>query len=53
MFHVVVRIEVKREKLEDFLTLVQDDFAGTRKEPGNLRFDVLRQNDNPLKFALY
>jgi len=53
MFHVVVRIEVKRERLEDFLALVRDDFTGTRKEPGNLRFDVLRQNDNPLKFALY
>jgi autoinducer 2-degrading protein len=53
MFHVVVRIEVKPEKLESFLELVNVDAVGTRKEPGNVRFDVLRLVDQPLKFALY
>ena len=53
MFHVVVRIEVKPEKLESFLELVNVDAVGTRKEPGNVRFDVLRLADQPLKFALY
>ena len=53
MFHVVVRIEVKPEKLESFLELVHVDAVGTRKEPGNVRFDVLRLLDQPTKFALY
>ena len=53
MFHVVVRIDVKPEKLEAFLELVNIDAVGTRQEPGCVRFDVLRLNDSKTKFALY
>ena len=53
MFHVVVRIEVKAEKLESFLELVNVDAVGTRKEPGNVRFDVLKHLDNPPRFSFY
>ena len=53
MFHVVVRMEAKLETAEALMELATYNSGCSRKEPGNLRFDVLRQVDNPLRFALY
>ena len=53
MFHVVVRMEAKPEKVDALLELATYNSAQSRKEPGNVRFDVIRQLDNPLRFALY
>ena len=53
MIHVIVRVEPKPENLAAFLELATYDARNSRKEPGCLRFDVLRQNDNPLRFAFY
>ncbi len=53
MYHVVVRMEAKAEKGEALGELATYNSGCSRKEPGNLRFDVMRQADNPLRFALY
>ena len=53
MHMIVVRLDVKPDKVEDFLKLVSFNAAESRKEPGNLRFDVVRSADNPSYFRLY
>jgi autoinducer 2-degrading protein len=53
MHMIVVRLEVKSERVEDFLKLVSFNAAESRKEPGNLRFDVVRSIDNPTLYRLY
>ena len=53
MIQIIVRIEPKPDKVDAFLELATHDARNSRKEPGCLRFDVLRQNDSPARFAFY
>ncbi len=53
MIHIIVRIQPKPDKVEEFLELALHDARNSRKEPGCLRFDVLREKDNPARFAFY
>ena len=53
MIHIIVRVEPKPDKIEAFLELATYDARNSRKEPGCLRFDVLRLNDTPSRFAFY
>ncbi|HEX7451085.1 MAG TPA: antibiotic biosynthesis monooxygenase [Polyangiaceae bacterium] len=53
MYVVVVNINVKPEVVEAFVAATRDNHTGTRTEPDNLRFDVLRRNDDPNRFVLY
>ena len=53
MHMIMVRLEVKPERLDDFLELVTFNASESRKEPGNLRFDVVRSVDSPTRFGLY
>ena len=53
MIHIIVRIQPKADKIEAFLELATYDARNSRKEPGCLRFDVLRQQDDPSSFAFY
>ncbi len=50
---IMVRLEVKPDRVDDFLRLVTFNASESRKEPGNLRFDVVRSIDSPTKFGLY
>jgi autoinducer 2-degrading protein len=50
---IVVRLEVKPDRVDDFLKLVSFNASESRKEPGNLRFDVVRSIDNPTLVRLY
>jgi autoinducer 2-degrading protein len=50
---IMVRLDVKPERLDDFLELVTYNASESRKEPGNLRFDVVRSIDSRTRFALY
>jgi (4S)-4-hydroxy-5-phosphonooxypentane-2,3-dione isomerase len=50
---VIVLLEVKPERVDDFVKLVSFNAAESRKEPGNLRFDVVRSVDNPTIYRLY
>ena len=49
----IVHLEVKAEHIEDFIRVTTVNHEHSLKEPGNLRFDVLQNKDNPARFALY
>ncbi len=53
MYVVVVNVNVKPEAVAAFIAATQDNHRGTRGEPGNVRFDVLRRNDDGNRFVFY
>ena len=53
MYVVIVSIRVKPDKVQDFRTAILDNTINTRKEPGNVRFDVLQGEEDPARFQLY
>jgi (4S)-4-hydroxy-5-phosphonooxypentane-2,3-dione isomerase len=53
MFVVSVTVFVKGEFVERFKEAILDNARNTRKEPGNLRFDVSQAEDDPSRFLLY
>ncbi len=53
MYIVGVNIHVKPEHVEEFNSATQKNHEGTRTEPGNLRFDVLQDREDPNRFFLY
>ena len=52
MLATVVFVDVKPEYIEDFKKASVLNHEGSRKEPGNVRFDVLQSADDPTKFTL-
>jgi hypothetical protein len=48
-----ISIRVLPNTAERFVTLTHANHAGARLEPGNLRFDLLRDAQDPHKFFLY
>ncbi len=53
MYVVAVTVYVKPEFMPQFIEATLDNARNTRKEPGNLRFDVLQAEDNVSRFMLY
>jgi len=53
MYVVCVNILVKPDHLDAFLQATLDNARHTRREPGNLRFDVLAAEDDPNRLMLY
>lgn len=53
MYVVIVRLQVRPEKTGEFLQAIEANAAATRAEPGCLRFDVLRDAEDPGRFWLY
>jgi (4S)-4-hydroxy-5-phosphonooxypentane-2,3-dione isomerase len=53
MIVTCVHISVKPGKTDQFIEATRANHMESVKEPGNLRFDVLQQADNPLQFILY
>ena len=53
MYVVVVNVSVNPDAVARFVTATRDNHLHTRNEPDNLRFDVLRRNDDPNRFVLY
>jgi quinol monooxygenase YgiN len=53
MYVVCVTAFIKPEKVDDFRKAIVDNATGTRKEPGNIRFDVLQGEDDVTRFTLY
>ena len=53
MFVVCVQVHVKPENRRQFLEASLENARNTVREPGNLRFDVLQQTDDPDRFVLY
>jgi autoinducer 2-degrading protein len=53
MYVVCVTVMVKPGHEEEFIRATDANHRGTRREPGNVRFDVLRCEDDPTRFFLY
>jgi (4S)-4-hydroxy-5-phosphonooxypentane-2,3-dione isomerase len=53
MLVVCVHVHVKPEHREAFVEASQENARNTIQEPGNLRFDVLQESDDPNRFVLY
>ena len=53
MIVACVYVCVQPEHREAFLAATLENARNTVREPGNLRFDVLEQADNPNRFLLY
>ena len=53
MYVVAVTVFVKPEQVQPFIDATLDNARHTRREPGNLRFDVLQGEDDPTRFLLY
>lgn len=53
MLATIVFVDVKTEFVSDFRIITEYNHENSRKEPGNVRFDVLHDNNDPNKFVLY
>lgn len=53
MFVVCIHVHVKSEHREAFVEATLENAVHTVQEPGNLRFDVNQQADDPDRFLLY
>jgi autoinducer 2-degrading protein len=53
MYVVCVTIFVKPENVAQFLEATMDNARNTRKEPTNVRFDVLQAEEDAGRFFLY
>lgn len=53
MIATLVYVDVKPEFVEEFKAITCYNHDNTRKEPGNVRFDVLQANNDPTQFVLY
>jgi len=53
MYVVAVTVFVKPPLVLQFIDAILDNARNTRKEPGNVRFDVLQAEDDAARFLLY
>jgi autoinducer 2-degrading protein len=54
MICMLIEVHVKPSALDEFLKVIEYDAVhSVGDEPGCMRFDVLRDNDDPLKFFFY
>lgn len=53
MHVTLVHVQVKPERVEEFVAATRDNHEASLREPGNRRFDVLRSTEDPSRFVLY
>jgi len=53
MYVTIVHIQVKPEHVADFLGAIRRNHENSVREPGNVRFDILRSVDDPARFVTY
>lgn len=53
MYIQIVNLRVKPGRVDDFLDAFRKNREGTRKEPGNIQFDLLRSRDDQHRFVVY
>ena len=53
MYVACVTVFVKPPHVRQFIEATLDNARDTRREPGNVRFDVLQSEDDPARFMLY
>lgn len=49
----IVHLEVRSDRLEEFLAEVRLNVQASRAEPGVEQFDLLQQTESPQRFLLY
>lgn len=53
MYIICVKIAVKSEHVPSFIQATLDNAQNTRREAGNIRFDVVRDEADATRFMLY
>jgi autoinducer 2-degrading protein len=53
MFVTIVHCHVKPEHADAFAAACRANCEASSREPGNVRFDLLRQVEDPNRFVLY
>jgi (4S)-4-hydroxy-5-phosphonooxypentane-2,3-dione isomerase len=53
MIVTCVYVHVKSASVSDFINATVENHYESVKEPGNLRFDLVQQADDPCRFMLY
>lgn len=53
MYVVCVHVHVVPDHVDDFIQATLENARNTVREPGNLRFDVVRRLDDPNRFMLH
>jgi (4S)-4-hydroxy-5-phosphonooxypentane-2,3-dione isomerase len=53
MFVTIVHCHVKPEHADAFTEACRANCSASSQEPGNMRFDLLRQAEDPTRFVLY
>ena len=53
MHVTLVYVHVKAQHVDEFIAATRANHEGSVKEPGNVRFDVVQQADDPSRFVLY
>jgi (4S)-4-hydroxy-5-phosphonooxypentane-2,3-dione isomerase len=53
MFVMLIHVRVKPENVEAFIDATRANHEGSVREPGCLRFDVVRSVSEPDRFLLY
>ena len=53
MIATFVLVDVKPEHVEEFRAITAYNYENTRKEAGNVRFDILQSNEDLTKFTMY
>jgi autoinducer 2-degrading protein len=48
-----VHVRVKPEAVEAFIDAIRENHENSVREPGNRRFDVLQDPEDPTRFMLY
>jgi autoinducer 2-degrading protein len=53
MIVTCVYVNVKSEAVNSFIASTVENHHKSVKEPGNLRFDIIQQSDDPCRFMIY
>ena len=53
MIVTLVHIWVKKSFVQDFIAASEENHKNAVNEPGNLRFDILQDAEDPAKFTFY
>lgn len=53
MHVTLVNVQVKSDRIDDFIAATRLNHQASIREPGNRRFDVLQSTDDPTRFVLY
>ncbi|KAG7346917.1 autoinducer-2 modifying protein LsrG [Nitzschia inconspicua] len=52
-FSVIVEAEIKEDRMDEFMTMIENNANKSRQEPGCIRFDVLQDQSQKNKFWFY